>query len=156
MSRCWLVPVGVPVAAAAVVALVLVARGGSIEPRSLRQAVADFSAQQLPGSEVPDQQPPDLSLLQLRPVGAGGGTYAGLEVDGYAYRDPAGRRVVLYLSDEPFPEAPGAQRLAGEDGPWVVERGDVVVLCARVPHALLVVGQDDQLVRSAANALGVL
>ncbi len=63
---------------------------------------------------------------------------------------------MLYLSDQPFPEAPGARMLAGEDGPWVVERGDVVVLCARLPHALLVVGQDDQLVLSTASALGVL
>lgn len=63
---------------------------------------------------------------------------------------------MVYLSDEPFPEAPGAQQLAGPDGPWVAERGDVIILCARVPHALLVVGQDDRLVRSAASALGVL
>ncbi len=63
---------------------------------------------------------------------------------------------MLYVSDEAFPEAPGAQRLAGEDGPWVAQRGDVVILCARMPHSLLVVGQDDQLVRSTASALGVL
>ena len=154
--RRWLVPVGVPAAAAAVVALVVVLGRGTPEPPALREAVADFSAEQLPGARLPDERAPDLSRLQLQPVGAGGGTYAGLDVDGYAYRDPAGRRIVLYLSDEPFPEAPGAERLAGEDGPWVAERGDVVVLCARVPHALLVVGQDDQLVRSAASALGVL
>ena len=154
--RRWLLPVGVPAAAAAVLALILVFGGGTREPPALREAVADFIAEQLPGSQLPDQRAPDLSRLQLQPVGAGGGTYAGLEVDGYAYRDPAGRRVVLYLSDDPFPEAPGAQRLAGEDGPWVAQRGDVVVLCARVPHALLVVGQDDQLVRSTASALGVL
>lgn len=152
----WLLPLGVPITAAAVIALVLTLGGASTEPPSLRQAVADFTAQRLPGAQLPDQRPPDLSELDLQPVGAGGGSYAGLEVDGYAYRDPAGRRVVLYLSDEPFPEAPGAQLLAGEDGPWVVERGDVIVLCARLPHALLVVGQDDQLVRSTASALGVL
>jgi len=152
----WLLPVALPVAAAAVVALVLTLGGASTEPPSLRQAVADFAAQQLPGAQLPDERAPDLSELDLQPVGAGGGSYAGLEVDGYAYRDPAGRRVVLYLSDAPFPEAPGAQRLAGEDGPWVVERGDVIVLCARLPHALLVVGQDDQLVRRAARVLGVL
>lgn len=93
---------------------------------------------------------------RLQPVGVGSGSYGGLEVDGYAYRDPAGRRVVLYLSDKPFPEAPGAERLAGKDGPWVAQRGDVIVLCAREPHALLVVGQDDELVRSGASALGVL
>ena len=155
-ARRWVLPIGVPAAAAAVVAVILVVGGGTSEPPSLRQAVADFSAERLPGSELPDERAPDLSELELQPIGAGGGTYAGLEVDGYAYRDPAGRRVVLYLSDEPFPEAPGAERLAGEDGPWVAQRGDVVVLCARVPHALLVVGQDDELVRSTADALGVL
>lgn len=152
----WLLPAGVPVAAAVILALILSLGGGTSEPPSLRQAVADFSAQRLPGSQLPGQRAPDLSALDLQPIGAGGGTYAGLEVDGYAYRDPAGRRVVLYMSDEPFPEAPGAERLAGEDGPWVIQRGDVIVLCARLPHALLVVGQDDELVRSAANALDVL
>lgn len=154
--RRWLLPAGIPAAAAAVIALMLTLGGGTTEPPSLRQAVADFTAQQLPGSQLPEQRAPDLSQLRLQPVGAGGGSYAGLDVDGYAYRDPAGRRVVLYLSDEPFPEAPGAQRLAGPDGPWVAQRGDVIVLCARVPHALLVVGQDDELVRSTASALGVL
>ncbi len=69
---------------------------------------------------------------------------------------PTGRRVVVYLSADPFPEAPGAQLLAGEDGPWVAHRGDVVVLCARYPHALLVVGQDDALVRTTADRLGAL
>jgi hypothetical protein len=154
--RRWFLPVGVPTAAAAVISLILIFDSGTSDPPSLRQAVADFHAEQLPGSQLPSQLAPDLSQLQLHPVGAGGGTYAGLEVDGYAYRDPAGRRVVLYLSDESFPEAPGAQRLAGEDGPWVAQRGDVVILCARMPHSLLVVGQDDQLVRSTASALGVL
>lgn len=152
----WLLPAGVPVAAAAAVALILTFGSGSSEPPSLRQAVADFSAGQLPGAQLPAVGAPDLSQLDLQPVGAGGGTYAGLDVDGYAYRDPAGRRIVLYLSDEAFPEAPGARRLAGEDGPWVAQRGDVIVLCARLPHALLVVGQDDELVRSTASALGVL
>lgn len=154
--RRWLAPVGVPVAAAAAVALILTSRSGTTEPPSLRQAVADFSAGQLPGAQLPALRAPDLSRLDLQPVGAGGGTYAGLDVDGYAYRDDAGRRIVLYLSDEAFPEAPGARRLAGNDGPWVAQRGDVTVLCARLPHALLVVGQDDQLVRQAASALGVL
>ncbi len=147
---------GASVATATAIAIAIAVGGRTVEPPSLREAVADFTAQQLPGAELPEQEAPDLSQLRLQPVGAGGGRYAGLDVDGYAYRDPAGRRVVLYLSDQPFPEAPGAQRLAGEDGPWVARRGDVIVLCARVPHALLVVGQDDALVRSTASALGVL
>lgn len=153
----WLLPVGLPVAAAAAVALVVALGGsGTPEPPSLRQAVADYTAERLPGAQLPEQRAPDLSALRLQPVGAGGGSYAGLEVDGFAYRDPAGRRVVLYLSDDAFPEAPGAQQLSDEDGPWIVRRGDVTVLCARLPHALLVVGEDDRLVRSTAQALGVL
>lgn len=155
-GRRWLLPAGVPLAAAAAVALILTVGGGTSEPPALREAVADYTAQQLPGSQLPRQRAPDLSRLRLQPAGAAGGSYAGLAVDGYAYRDPAGRRVVLYLSDEPFPEAPGAQRLAGQDGPWIAQRGDVIVLCARLPHALLVVGQDDELVRRTAGALGVL
>jgi len=155
--RRWLLPVGLPVAAAAAVALVVALGGsGTPEPPSLRQAVADYSAERLPGAQLPEQRAPDLTALRLQPVGAGGGSYAGLEVDGFAYLDPAGRRVVLYVSDDPFPEAPGAQQLSDEDGPWVVRRGDVTVLCARLPHALLVVGEDDRLVRSTAQALGVL
>lgn len=126
------------------------------EPAALREAVQDFASGQLPGASLPGSQAPDLTALRLHPVGAGGGNYAGLEVDGFAYRDPAGRRVVLYLSDHPFPEAPDARRLAGADGPWIADRGDVVVLCARLPHSLLVVGQDRALVRSTALALGVL
>ena len=152
----WLAPTALTAAAAAVIGVIVLFGGGTSEPPSLRQAVADFNAQRLPGNAVTDQGAPDLSALSLQPVGAGSGDYAGLDVDGYAYQDPAGRRVVLYLSDEPFPEAPGAQKLAGKDGPWVAQRGDVIVLCARLPHALLVVGQDDQLVRSTASALGVL
>jgi len=155
-----LAAIALPAAAAALalVAVLVVVLGGrgTPEPPSLQQAVADYSAQRLPGAQLPDQRAPDLTGLQLQPVGAGGGTYAGLDVDGFAYRDPAGRRVVLYLSDDPFPEAPGAQRLEGADGPWIVRRGAVTVLCARLPHALLVVGEDAQLVRSTASALGVL
>jgi hypothetical protein len=155
-ERRWLVRAAVPIAAVAVLALILTLGGGTREPPSLRAAVADYTAQRLPGAQLPQQRAPDLSRLRLQPIGAGGGSYAGLDVVGYAYRDPAGRRLVLYLSDKPFPQAPGAERLAGKDGPWVAQRGDVVLLCARQPHALLVVGQDDELVRGAASALGVL
>jgi hypothetical protein len=141
---------------AVAIAVPLVASGsGPADPAALRAAVADFTARELPGTQLPATAPPDLSALRLRAIGAGAGQYDGLDVDAYAYRDDVGRRVVLYLSDEPFPTADGAQSLAGPDGPWVVRRGDVVVLCARSPHALLVVGQDDQLVRSTAVALGV-
>lgn len=120
LRRRWSLPACVPLAAAAVVALILTSAAETPEPPSLRAAVAD------------------------------------LGLDGCAYRDPAGRRAVLYLSDKRFPEAPRAELLVGPDGPRVAHRGDVVVLWARVPLALLVVGQDDELGRSVGSALGVL
>lgn len=130
--------------------------GLGAEPRALVEAVADFRAQALPGRMLPTERAPDLSMLSLSTVGAAGGDYEGLAVDGYAYRDGAGRRLVVYLSKEPFPTAAGARQLAGADGPWTAERGDIVMLCARAPHALLVVGQDAQLVQGVADQLGVL
>jgi len=53
---------------------------------------------------------------------------------------------VVYLSREPFPSALGAQRLTGPDGPWVATSDGVTVLCARSPHALLVLSLDRELV----------
>jgi anti-sigma factor RsiW len=129
---------------------------GPSDPPAVTAAVADFASRELPGRQLPAAAAPDLSALRLTPVGAGGGVYDGLAVDGYAYRDAAGRRLVLYLSDEAFPTAVGAEPLDGPDGPWVVRRGGVVVLCARSPHALLVVGEDDELVRRTAVELGVV
>lgn len=126
------------------------------EPAALVEAVADYRDGALPGRMLPTERAPDLSMLSLSPVGAAGGDYEGLAVDGYAYRDGAGRRLVIYLSKEPFPTAAGARQLTGPDGPWTAERGDIVMLCARAPHALLVVGQDAQLVRGVADQLGVL
>ncbi len=144
------------VAVTAAVVTVTARPSTSAEPRALSAAVADYRAHELPGRRLPTTSAPDLTRLRLVPTGSGGGSYAGLPVDGYAYRDSAGRRLVLYLSQQPFPTAPGARRLEGPDGPWTAQRGDVVLLCARAPHALLVVGQDAQLIRDVANALGVL
>ena len=104
VARRWLVPAGVPVAAAAAVALILALSSGSAEPPSLRQAGAGFSTGHFPGAQLPTAGAPDLSALDLQPVGAGGGTCNGVEVDSYAYRDASGRRIVLDLSDDAFPE----------------------------------------------------
>jgi hypothetical protein len=143
----------------AVAAAVLSARPSDSpaqDPPALTAAVSDFRARELPGRRLPAGGAPDLSRIRMVPVGAGGGRYGELVMDGYAYRDGAGRRLVVYLSQQPFPTAPGATRLEGADGPWTAHRGDVVILCARAPHALLVVGQDAALVRDAAEELGVL
>lgn len=135
-------------------------RGGhrgsaSHQPPAVGAAVADFRALRLPGALVPEAAAPDLTPVHLRSMGAAGGVVGGRPVTAYAYRDTAGRNVLVYLSKEPFPTAVGAQRLTGPDGPWIATIDRVTVLCARSPHALLVLGLDRELVLGVARALDV-
>jgi len=125
------------------------------QPAAIGAAVADFRALRLPGTEVPRGAAPDLSQVRLRPMGAAAGVAAGRAVTAYSYRDSAGRDLLVYLSREPFPTAAGAKRLAGPDGPWIAGIGGVTVLCARSPHALLVLGLDRRLVLDAARVLDI-
>lgn len=144
------------VAAAALVLVgggVLVATRAPAQPGQIAAAVEGFRARRLPGTLVPADQAPDLRGLGLRAVGAAAGPVAGRTVTAYAYRDDAGRDLVLYLSAEPFPTARGATLLRGPDGPWVATTGGVTVLCARSPHALLVLSRDRELVMATAAAM---
>ncbi len=125
------------------------------QPAAIGAAVADFRALRLPGTEVPRGAAPDLSQVRLRPMGAAAGVVAGRAVTAYSYRDSTGRDLLVYLSREPFPTAAGAKRLAGPDGPWIAGIGGVTVLCARSPHALLVLGLDRRLVLDAARVLDI-
>ena len=123
------------------------------QPVAIAQAVAGFRAHVLPGAQLPVGQAPDLTALGLRPVGAAAGEVAGTMVSAFAYRDSAGRDLTVYLSREPFPTAVGATRLTGADGPWVAVEKGVTMLCARSPHALLVLSQDRALVMATAAAM---
>lgn len=129
--------------------------GSSKQPAPIDASVADFRAHRLPGTLMPSAQAPDLTQVHLRPLGAASGSVAQTQVTAFSYRDAAGRDVLVYLSQEPFPTAVGAQHLAGPDGPWIATADGVTVLCARSPHALLVLGRDRQLVLDTARALGI-
>jgi len=129
--------------------------GPPVQPAAIGAAVADFRALRLPGTGVPRGAAPDLSQVRLRPMGAAAGVVAGRAVTAYSYRDSAGRDLLVYLSREPFPTAAGAERLAGPDGPWIAGVGGVTVLCARSPHALLVLGLNRRLVLDVARALDI-
>ncbi len=152
------------VAAAAVAVAAVLAGTVAVWPRQVPQpqpsaiaaAVDGYRAGQLPGRQIPVRAAPDLAQVALSPVGAGAGQVGGVPVTAYAYRDTAGRRLLVYVSEQPFPTARGARQLVGPDGPWVVDTQGVTVLCARQPHALLVLGDDPQLVRQAAVALDVV
>lgn len=157
--RRWAGAVAAAAALAVLATVVLLPRGdrsgAGTEPPALAAAVADFRSASLPGRRVPVAGSPDLARLGLQPVGAAGGSYGSLAVDGYAYRDGAGGRVVVYRSPSPFPRPPGARELAGAAGPWTARDGGVAMLCASSPQPLLVVGQDVGRVREVARALGV-
>ncbi len=129
--------------------------GSGREPAAVTAAVADYRALRLPGTSVPDAQAPDLASVRLRPMGAASGLVGGRQVTAYSYSDAAGRNVMVYLSRDPFPTAAGARHLAGPDGPWIATSNNVTVLCARSPHALLVLGLDRQLVLDVARSLNV-
>ena len=130
-------------------------RSGAHQPPAVGAAVADFRALRLPGALVPEAGAPDLTPVHLRSIGAAGGVVGGRPVTAYAYRDAAGRNVLVYLSEKPFPTAVGAQRLTGPDGPWIATIDRVTVLCARSPHALLILGLDRELVLGVARELDV-
>ena len=123
---------------------------------SVAEAVARFRDGRLPGDSTPSLAVPDLASIGLHPVGAAAGELGGESVTGFAYADDTGRRVVVYLSETPFPRVSGAEQISGADGPWIARSDGVVLLCARLPHAMLLVGQDVALVRSAAVELDAI
>ncbi|HYZ91071.1 MAG TPA: anti-sigma factor [Actinomycetota bacterium] len=153
MVKLRLAAATIVVAAVAAVAGVLTL--SSSDPDVMQAAVAVYAASRLPGSSTPSMPAPDLSDLQLTEVGAGAGELAGIPVSAYAFRDPAGRRVMVYIGGRAFPVADDARPLDGSDGPWIAQHDGTSVLCARYPHELLIVGKDESLVRAAAETLGV-
>lgn len=126
------------------------------ESAAIAAAVSGYTQDRLPGSAMPKMPAPDLSSLRLTHVGAGSGHIDEMPVTAYAYRDPAGRRLMIYTSAMAFPMPERARPLNGQEGPWMTDRDGVVLLCARKPHELLIVGEDDELVHDAAVALDVM
>lgn len=146
----------------AVVAAVAVVSGTAyltlrpVEPDVMDAAVAIYAASRLPGSATPSTPAPDLSELRLTEVGAGAGDLAGIPVNAYAFRDPAGRRLMVYIGGRAFPVGDDARSLDGPEGPWIATHEGTSVLCARYPHELLIVAKDEGLVRAVARSLDVM
>ncbi len=132
----------------------LVARSPS-QPVAIAAAIADFRTGRLPVDAAPSRPAPDLSAAGLRLTSSGAGRVGALEIDAYAYRDASGRRVLLYLSDHPFPTAAGAQSIDGPESPWIAHDGDIQLLCAQRPHALLLLSEQSSALQRAAATLGV-
>jgi anti-sigma factor RsiW len=143
-------------ACVAVISFGVVAIRGDSGPEPVAAAAAGFLGARLPGAQIPDAPAPDLSKIGFTSTAAGAGTLAGLPVTAYAYRDQVGRRLLVYVGEKTFPP-PDDEKEEYEhyDGSWVTHEDGVAVLCGREPHSTLVVGQDEQLVRQAAELLDV-
>lgn len=153
-GRAWL---------AVAAAFVLLVGGGSFfvatrspsQPAAIAAAVADFQTGRLPVAGTPTRPGPDLSSAGLHLTSSGSGRIGDLRIDAYDYRDAEGQRVLLYLSDRPFPVAAGARHYDGADAPWTARDGDVELLCAQRPHPLLLLSEHGEALQRAAESLGV-
>jgi hypothetical protein len=124
-------------------------------PVPVDAAIAGFQSERLPGARIPTTQAPDLSRIGLNETAAGAGDLGGVPVTAYAYRDQMGRRLLLYVGQRPFATPRQAEHYSkgDPDSSWITREEGVSVLCSRNPHVTLVVGQDDKLVRTAADFL---
>lgn len=152
----------VALAVAAGVALVAGTGAGLVlarrptEPAVIAAAFDGYVDDELPGSAMPKAPAPDLSKLRMTDMGAGAGRIDGAAVTAYAYRDATGRRLIVYVGTTAFPMPRRAHMLHGKAGPWMAHRDGIALLCARHPHKVLIVGEDDALVESAAEVLDVM
>ncbi|MFI7577760.1 anti-sigma factor family protein [Micromonospora sp. NPDC049497] len=151
--RSWALAAAALVLVAVLGAAVVGRNTASTPAPQITVAVAGYHDDRLPGTNIPAQPGPDLSALRLSAAGASAGHLAGQPVTGYAYRDDTGRRLIIYVSDEPFPMPAQVENPIGGDGAGMMHLDGVVVLCSRRPHTALVLGDDEDLVRQAASTL---
>jgi hypothetical protein len=147
------VAAAVALLAAVTAAVVVRAFGPADQPLPIAVAVAGYRDDRLPGSAIPQRGGPDLSALRLAGTGASAGRLAGQPVTGYAYRDDTGRRLLIYLSDRPFPMPAQADHPNGPAGAGLTRHHGVAVLCSRSPHTVLILGEDEHLVWQVATTL---
>lgn len=129
----------------------LVAEG---QPAPIAAAVADFTNVRMAVAEPPHAAAPDLSDTSFELYHTGSGNLAGLEVDGFMYKDADGRRLLIYRSAVPFPVAGGAT-LTSADGPWRAAVDGIQLLCTQEPHALLALAEDEAALEELAAVLDI-
>lgn len=128
----------------------------SAAPAVIAAAVASYRTSRLPGTAVPAEPAPQLTVLNLDLVGAARGELNGMAVTMFAYRTPSGARLIIFRSSQPFPEATKARELGGTEGAWTVLSSGVTVICAQGAHTMLLLGSDAALVRQAGALLNAI
>lgn len=150
--------VAVGVAAAAVVAaitLTLVSLAPSTaEPPEIAAALASYRSHEMPHMP-PEHAAPDLSAAGLELMGGGAMKLSSTPADMFAYREPSGGRVLVFLSSSAFPQAAGATERAGMPGGWTARADDLSLLCGSRPMSFLLVGTDPALLQQVERALAI-
>lgn len=145
--RLWVFGTGAFLIAVAVVAVLnpLPER----EPPEIEAILTAFRDQQTGSSEKP-RLPARLGNLEL--VRSGRTPVDGMDAIAHTYVDPSGDEVIVFVADEHWPVAAGAERdNAGET--WTAEKDGLVLICIDEPAPSLVVGDDIHDVELAAYSL---
>ncbi len=119
------------------------------EPREIEAALVAFRNRSA-GVSVESRLP--ARLAELRLTESAQVQLGGVEVVAHTYVDPSGDEVIIYVSDEQWPVAVGAEHdNAGET--WLAEKDGLVLICLNEPTSSLVVGDDVHDVELAAYTL---
>jgi anti-sigma factor RsiW len=132
------------VAAASFGGVLLFARDA--QPPEIVAALHEFRARVLPEDQS-SARAPDLSALDVTFVGAGSGRFDSMRVDAFAYRDRAGRRIVVYLGARAFRTPRGAWN---DGGAWRARYEDIDMVC---DGTFMVLGDRGAAVEKVAAAL---
>ncbi len=138
----------------AVVALVVFALGQlrSSQPEAIDAILASFEGNERIGAPEDATLPDRIGDLDLSSVTVG--EIDGMEVVVHSYEDPAGHRVDVYQSSEPFPVAAGAEH-SSDGQTWRANSDGLVLFCADDPIPSLVVGDDGRELALAVDRLGL-
>jgi anti-sigma factor RsiW len=144
------------VAAVLAITLTVVSLGGwSSQPPEIAAALDSYRSIQMPGQPARGV-PPDLTAAGLQLVGSGATRLGSMSADMFAYLEPSGGRVVLFLSSAPFPKAVGATEGGGMARGWTATADGVTLFCGSRPTSFLLIGRDPVLLQRVERTVTTL